>query len=270
MTQTDRLKALRASLTKLEGARELLAEGEGVSSAMAANQDDHAAKFAKATEILQLATDARRAVVRERLESLVTRGLRAVFRGSMEFRFRPANRGGRYCLEPVVVELHEGEEKEVSILEGEGGGLADVVSFVLRVVILALARPRPARFLAFDEPFRHLGAEQSRGAATLVRELARTARCQFLIVTHNMALVDAADTVYRTSLGPDRLTRLELEDDATDELAHRAAGGQRVHRAVFGEPHATKAEADARVRPDSRGVKSKRRVPGTETQEESE
>ena len=45
------------------------------------------------------------------------------------------------------------KEFETGITEGHGGGVSDVVSFLLRVIVLCLARPKVAPIMFLDEVF---------------------------------------------------------------------------------------------------------------------
>jgi hypothetical protein len=138
----------------------------------------------------------------------------------MEFFFEARTHGGTVGILPALRSTFKGKPIEVGIVEGHGGGVADVISFLLRVVVLSLARPRLALVLVLDEPFRHVSLEYLRGCATLLRELNRTAGVQFILVTHKPDLLDAADVVYRTAV-ENGTTRFEIEHDLRDDVFHQ-------------------------------------------------
>jgi DNA repair exonuclease SbcCD ATPase subunit len=220
-----RLATVSRSLDHERGQRDSVRASLEREEAAASAAKQKAELASKASEVVQAALEARRKALKDRVEDLVTRGLRAIFgRADLELVFQTTVRGGTVGIKPVLRSKFRGKELEASIVDGHGGGIADAVSFLLRVVVLSLARPRLAPFLALDEPFRHVAREHLPGCAALLRELNRSAGIQFLIVTHEADLLDAADVVYRTSV-KDGQTTFVLEHDLDDGAFHR--GGKK-------------------------------------------
>jgi hypothetical protein len=215
------LRGLNLELERRAGARDVVEAALERQESEAAKAAEDAETCRKGTEVLLAAIETRRKDLRDRVESLVTRGLRAVFRrADMEFFFEARTHGGTVGILPALRSTFKGKPIEVGIVEGHGGGVADVISFLLRVVVLSLARPRLALVLVLDEPFRHVSLEYLRGCATLLRELNRTAGVQFILVTHKPDLLDAADVVYRTAV-ENGTTRFEIEHDLRDDVFHQ-------------------------------------------------
>jgi hypothetical protein len=231
-TAEAELRALRLELERKAGARDVVEAALQKAETEAARAVDDAETARKGCEVLQTAIEARRQQLKERVESLVTRGLRAVFRrADLEFFFEARLHGGTVGILPALRSTFRGETIEAGIVDGHGGGVADVISFLLRVVVLSLARPKLALVLVLDEPFRHVSLEYLRGCATLLRELNRTAGVQFVLVTHKPDLLDAADVVYRTVV-ENGVTRFEVEHDLRDDVFHQKvpAGARRPER----------------------------------------
>jgi len=179
-------------------------------------------KYAKALEVIQVAIKARRQEIKDRVEILVTKGLRAVFgRDDYEFIFKVTLKGSRVGLVPTLRSKFGDETLEVKIYDSHGGGVSDVVSFILRVVVLTLFRPKLSPLMVLDESFRHVSPEYLRGVAVLMEELARSTGIQFILVTHKPELLDAADVIYRAGSNKDGETIFNLEHDLRDELYHR-------------------------------------------------
>lgn len=197
-----------------------------------------------ASELLTAATEARREELRDRVEVLVTRGLRAVFnRPDYEFAFRVNLQRGYMGIVPVLRSDFMGKRLEDEIRDSRGGGVQDVVSFILRVVVLSLARPALAKVLVLDEAFRNVADAHLRGVATLLMELNRSAGVQFILVTHKASLLDAADVIYRAWL-EDGETKFTLEHDLIDEDYHQAPSRERLreeeHRSAFQDTDLTR------------------------------
>lgn len=221
MTPEQRIRSLRDLLHRRTGERAALQdriEAEGVAID---TRDASMECLKKAIEVLQAASETRRQELRDRVEALITRGLQAVFgRPDYVFTFEVSMSRGVFTMRPMLRSKFKDRVIEKSILDGHGGGIADVVSFLLRVVVLTLSRPRRAPVLMLDEPFRHAASHHLRGIGDLLRELNRSAGIQFVIVTHQPELMDAADVVYRSELGEDNHTEFVLEHDLRDELYH--------------------------------------------------
>jgi hypothetical protein len=235
------LRALRLDLERRVGSRDVVQRHLAALQADAASRADKALLAKQAGEILQAAIEARRQELRDRVEILVTRGLRAIFgRADMEFFFHAHVRGGVVGIFPALRSKFRDREIEVGIVEGHGGGVADAISFLLRVVVLSLATPRLAPVLFLDEPFRHVSLEYLRGCATLLRELNKSAGIQFVLVTHKPDLLDAADVIYRTSVD-NGATVFSIEHDLRDDVFHQRAAGV-ARRPAGGEEAASLAD----------------------------
>ncbi len=217
-----RIRQLRDQVRRGEGARaEIVAQVER-DEAKVEEIEAECAQLAKAIEVIQAATETRRQELRDRVENLVTRGLRAVFRREdFEFAFNVSLKRDVFGVVPVLRSKFGDRTLETGIVEGHGGGVADVVSFLLRVIVLSLARPAVAPVLVLDESFRNVSPEYLRGCSTLLKELNQSAGIQFLLITHKAELLDAADVIYRAELVEGR-TRFTLEHDLRDESFHRA------------------------------------------------
>jgi len=244
----DRYQCLRDSLQRQVGQRESLQKRLTVVDARATRLEDESITVSDAIEIVQAATETRRQELRDRVESLVTRGLRAVFeREDYEFAFNVSLKGGRFGVVPVLRSKFGDRDLETGIVDGHGGGVADLVSFLLRVIVLSLARPRVAPLMVLDESFRHVSPEFLRGVGTLLRELNTSAGIQFLLITHKPELLDAADRIYRASL-ENGATTFTLEH-ATRDVSYHQRPDPRAKRmsdaTVFDGEDLITAEADA-------------------------
>ena len=135
--------------------------------------------------------------LRQRIESLVTFGLQCVFGDELSFRVKPGTKAGQAILEFAVVSMIEGEEVETDVMEARGGGLAAIIGFVLRVVVLSLGPDTSRRFLLLDETFGMVSAEYQEPLSSLLRQLVDQTGLQILLVTHAPKVGLEADLVYR-------------------------------------------------------------------------
>jgi DNA repair ATPase RecN len=126
------------------------------------------------------------------IEQLVTTGLRLVFDDpSMSFIVvkKEGARGNSYELEVQIGELRG------PILETYGGGVANVVAFLLRVILIN--RFQLAKFLIVDESFNNVSVEFLPMVSELLKQLTQARDYTIFAVTHQPTLAAAADNVYR-------------------------------------------------------------------------
>lgn len=158
--------------------------------------------------------EAAQETARDRVEQLATKALQVIFGDEHQFLLVPGERGGQATLELKVRSAYPGGEViETGVLEARGGGMAAVVGYVLRLVVLLLT-PEIRNLLFLDETFTFVSAEYEGRVAEFIRQVADRARVQHVIITHSPAYAEAADQVSRLELGTDGVT-----------VVHRGAAG---------------------------------------------
>lgn len=136
----------------------------------------------RAQKIVQRVAEEVQTSAHRQIASVVTRCLHAVF-GEDAYAFKILFKQSRGKTEAHLLFARDG--LEVSPLDAAGGGVVDVASFALRLACLMLSTPRCRRFLALDEPWKHLSAEYRPYMRQLVEKLAEEMNVQFLIITHS-------------------------------------------------------------------------------------
>lgn len=123
------------------------------------------------------------------LSSMVTNSLKSVFfEKNVEFICKFDKK--RNSTECNMYIIEDGEEYE--IMEDRGFGMADIISFSLRVAYVLL--DSSDNVLIMDEPFRNLDKSRIPYASKMVKELSHKLKIQFIIVTHIEELTECADT----------------------------------------------------------------------------
>jgi DNA repair exonuclease SbcCD ATPase subunit len=204
MERVDQVEAsLRAVETSVERQvgeyRHLLQEGAAAEQEVE-RLEQEIAVLDQAIAVLNSYADERQEDLQRRVEEMVTHGLRLVFDDQdLEFRLSPGTRG-KYATMEFVLRTRKGEDWiETPVMDAAGGGVAAVVGFVLRVVLLML-RADTRKVLLLDETFAQLSAEYEPRLAEFIRELVDRTGMQVIMVTHSSAYDEAADTAYRLSL----------------------------------------------------------------------
>jgi DNA repair ATPase RecN len=162
----------------------------------------------KACSLLTTIGEQRQESARRQVEDLVTRALQVIFDENLSFHMVQSVRANRAETDFVVRSAYGEDVVETPVLDARGGGMAAVVGFVLRLVVLLLT-PGARRFLALDESFAHVSASYEPRVAEFLREVADKAGVQILLVTHSQIYAGLADARYRLSLGPDGITQVE-------------------------------------------------------------
>lgn len=133
------------------------------------------------------------------VEGLVTQGLQAIFGESLSFHLVQSVRGGQAQVDFMLRSRLGDKKVETPVMDARGGGMAAVVGFLLRLVVLLLT-PGARCVLFLDESFAHVSAEYRPALGQFLREVCDRAGVQIVMVTHDPEYAEQADTVYRFSL----------------------------------------------------------------------
>lgn len=152
----------------------------------------------KVIGVLNSVGESRQREVQDQIEGLVTRGLQTIFNENLSFHLISSLKGNTANIDFVVVtHLEDGTSIETPVLDGRGGGLAAIVGFLLRVVVLMLDDTVKSPILFLDETFAHVSAEYEPRLAEFIKELVDGTDLQVLMVTHSTAYSDLANKVYK-------------------------------------------------------------------------
>lgn len=135
---------------------------------------------AEALILVQQIAASVQAQAHERIASIVSYCLGAVFEEPYEFHIRFEQKRNR--TEARMVFVRDGCEYDP--LTASGGGVIDVASFALRVAGIVLSQPPCRRLLILDEPFRFLSAQYRHKIRDLLLSLASDMDMQIIMSTH--------------------------------------------------------------------------------------
>jgi len=156
-------------------------------------------------EIFQKASLVTQNHLAQHLSSIVTKALRSVFfEKDISFKVEFVERRNSTECDMWIVE--SGHEYE--ILESRGFGIADIVSFSLRVAYILL---HPSdNVLCIDEPFRNLAKNKHDFASRMIQELSRELKIQFIIATHSEELIAHADKAFFMKQDKDGISQVKI------------------------------------------------------------
>lgn len=95
--------------------------------------------------------------------------------------------------------FHRGGNK-TNPIDASGGGAVDVAAFALRIASWSMKYPRTRNVIILDEPMRFLSSDLQYKASLMLKEISEKLKIQFIIITHEEELTEAADRVFRISI----------------------------------------------------------------------
>ena len=84
-------------------------------------------------------------------------------------------------------------------LTSTGHGPADITSLALLISVWSLRKPRTRPLLLLDEPMKAISPDLRQAASAMLKEISSRLGIQVIMVTHEKALVEAADKVFEIS-----------------------------------------------------------------------
>ena len=145
--------------------------------------------------------------VKEVIEDLVTKALQTVF--TDEYSFVVSNEINRNKPETLLKVRKNGYEFMLKD-DLEGGGLLDVVSFALRVILWAFEEKKSRNTIVLDEPGKFISDDKIDLFGLMIKEISSSLGLQFCIVTHEGALIDSADIGY-TVIQENGISKIEAK-----------------------------------------------------------
>lgn len=197
---SERVKRNRRLLDRRVGeARYLAQQGKELTEQLSSARS-RIETIEQAIAVLTSIGEERQQMAQQQIETLVTHGLRTIFEEDISFHVVTSVKGKQPVVDFVVrSKLDDGSVVDTPVMGARGGGLAAIVGFLLRVVVLLLT-PNRAPLLVLDEAFAQVSEEYEPRLVEFIRELVDRTPLQVVLVTHSHAYTDAADRVYRFSL----------------------------------------------------------------------
>lgn len=218
-TNSERLSAIAAGVGDMEihhvkrvSARDTLLEQIGDIESRSESAQRHAGMLDYVHEFLKVIAEKREAKVRERLEVLVTQALRLVFDDDSYSFFIEQDVKRDQAVATLVLEKadEDGQLFRTPIKGYHGGGIIDIVAFVLNAIVLTFVKPQRRQTMWLDEPFSQVSKSYRPRVADMMRWLHEETGLQFVIVTHEEEYLSVADTVTKITQS-DGKTRVQVQ-----------------------------------------------------------
>jgi ABC-type uncharacterized transport system ATPase component len=157
----------------------------------ATRHKERLAALEEAQIFLQTVAKATQEKIRFRLEDIVNLALTSVFGTKYRFEIRFKMQRGQ--TEASLI-LWDGDN-ELDPMEANGGGLIELLCFVLRISLLIISKNR--RILMLDEPFRCVSDNILDTVYALLKKLSEELNIQIIMVTHQREqALEYANVIY--------------------------------------------------------------------------
>jgi DNA repair ATPase RecN len=149
----------------------------------------------RAQEIMNIVSSLAQEECKGAIEELVTFALKSVY--GDDYSFEIENKIFRNQPETFMYVVINGTRYLVKDVDDHfGGGVADVISFFLRVIAWAIQEEKTDNVLILDEPLKNLDPERLRLCGDSIREIAKSLGLQFIIINRLPQLAEIADVSF--------------------------------------------------------------------------
>lgn len=152
------------------------------------------------------------------LADVVSQGMTLVFERPIQLEIESSFQRDSSAVAFVLYE----NGMRMPILGYKGGGYVNVVSFLLRALLLLNARPALRKILILDEAFENVSSEFTPNVSVLLRKMCDETGVQIILVTQKPELGEFADFVYEVSQRKG-VSSVELLDKGSTHLYDEGA-----------------------------------------------
>lgn len=192
----EMIQQLRNQLEQEKGRRKHLEEAIVKSKEQLTSLNRDKINTEQAQIIIQEVAKKTQEQVAFHISGIVSMALAAIFDDPYEFKIRFVTRRGRTEADLLL----ERDGVEIDPMGAVGGGVIDVVSFALRVALWSIAVPKLRAVLILDEPFKFLSRGYQPKASAMIQEISKKLGIQFIIVSHDPAIIASADKTFQVQI----------------------------------------------------------------------
>jgi len=145
--------------------------------------------YIKAVELLSLVQQVTTDKTKESFEQIVSYALNYIFQSTDYEFYLDFNRRGNLQTLDFNVKTPEKDEA-LDLLVTSGGGVINIVSFALRLVLMEVCSPRINGMMILDETFANLSAEYQPLASAFLEEIGKRFKRQIIMITHSNEFIE--------------------------------------------------------------------------------
>jgi len=189
MEYGEKATTARALLTRIES--EIEGRAQNVS-----RLDENLVAYNEARSILNQLAQTVQAQIGGTIQDRVGSALGIVFGEEYDFGLKYEHKRGKY--EAIAEVLRNGEPRDPR--RDVGGGIVDIIAFILRLLFRHMDPRRTANVIVLDEPFKFVSKDYLPEVVALLREVVDQLGVQLIMVSHDVGLIEAADVAYNVGL----------------------------------------------------------------------
>lgn len=129
---------------------------------------------------------------KEKLETMATIAIKKIFQRNLELKVEYVEKA--YGIETRLLILEN--SLLLDLQDDMGGSIIEVISLIIRLILRDMAKSKSRKTIILDEPFRWAG-RLIELIAQIIKEFSVQYNLQFIIFTHDEALEDIADRIFK-------------------------------------------------------------------------
>lgn len=145
-----------------------------------------------------------RSIVKDKVESVITDALKEIYGNEYSILFDYSMKRNKTSVD-IYLTKHTKFGDIVRKQDGFGGGVSDVISLPLKLLVL-MALKNNSKILIADEPGKHMD-ERIDKFGFFLKNVSEKLHIQLIVLTHHESLSEFADSVYNVSI-KDQITTL--------------------------------------------------------------
>lgn len=205
----------KSYVTRKRGEQELIIKQIGKLKTEIASNTAEVEKWIEARRVVSEVMRLTQKSLAEYIESAVTLAIQSVYQ-DRDYRF-VVEYVPRKNRTDVELKIQKGNREPYFPKEEQAGGLLDIISFALRVVVWSIQPKRSRPILVLDEPFRFIQS-QIHVAGRMLKEVSRKAGLQVLMVANwqNIELASIADRAWSVTRSGD-VSSVRVMEEGTEK-----------------------------------------------------
>lgn len=147
--------------------------------------EDHS----KAVELLNMVQVVTRDKIKNEFEILVTYAVKFIYGENYKFHLDFGTRGNLQELN-FSIETPNFNEK-YDPMDTSGGGILDIISLALRIVLMEVNMPKIQGFILMDESLKHLSSNYLPQASLFLKEISQKLNRQIIFISHEDEFINS-------------------------------------------------------------------------------
>ena len=148
--------------------------------------------YSQAVELLSLVQKVTRDKIKESFEIIVTHAINYIFE-SDQYSFHLVF-SRRSNLQELSFAVQTPDKNEpLNPLDTDAGGILNIISFALRIVLMEVAHPKINGFVISDESFANLSENRIERASQFLKEINQKMGRQIIAISHQPNMIESAD-----------------------------------------------------------------------------